>query len=475
MTEQNPMDRHIKTLFENYEPKVSDGTWEKIQARRNRDEDRPFAFWLNSRAGKMAAAVLLMILLGGSALVYHNFNKRDKTEIAEQKLPVENKTGLKDQASPSTSNNNEPITNAEQKNNNQPVPANASADKEKNTVQDDLQVAENNTTGSKSNTNIAAKKRVTILGATTAEDNNTAGNEAKSKKLKVKNNLAERDEKEIAQNDELILKNLWMPLSPLSYHKKERTTINRLSLKNLFIPCPEAEKNAAANKTYAEMYAGPDYAFRKLSDTGSSDYLQVRKQSSKTSFAYSAGLRYNRVFKNGMSVRAGINYSQVNEKFSHEQGNIVHLIYIINSHGDTTGSYYSNATRYLRSTNKFRSVDIPLAMGYEMGNGNLHLNINAGPVINIHSWQKGFVVDRNGKVQDISSGKDGAASAYGYRSNVGIGFMGAVSFYYKMNETMHLLAEPYFRHNFSTVSKPDETLQQRHHNAGLRLGLRLDL
>lgn len=470
MTEQNPMDRHIKTLFENYEPQVPPDTWEKIQARRNRDKDRPFAFWLHSRAGKMAAAVLLVILLGSTAILYTKSNKKNDAVTVKQTPAVENKTDLNIDDSPSNPAN--PITSTE-KNNNQPEQANANPGAAKNHAQVDSKTADNNTTGSKSASNITAKNRMTISNATAGEDNNTAGNEAKTKK--VKNDLTEKEESAASFNEELALQNSWMQLSPLSRIKNEKINIHRPSLKNLFIPCPEAEKNAAANKTYVELYVSPDYAFRKLSDTGSSPYLQVRKQSSKTSFAYSAGLRYNRVFKNGMSVRAGINYSQVNEKFSHEQGNIIHLIYITNTQGDTTGSYYSNATRYLRSTNKFRSVDIPLAMGYEMGNGNLHININAGPVINIHSWQKGFVVDRNGVVQDISSGKSGAASPYGYRSNVGLGFSGAVSFYYKMNETMHLLAEPYFRHNFSTVSKPDETLQQRHHNAGLRLGLRVDL
>ena len=93
-----------------------------------------------------------------------------------------------------------------------------------------------------------------------------------------------------------------------------------------------------------------------------------------------------------MSVRAGFNYSQINEKFKFKQGNIVQVVYIINASGDTIGSYTVTGTRYKTTINNYRSIDIPIAMGYEVGNGRWHANINAGVVINIYSWQKGEIL-----------------------------------------------------------------------------------
>ena len=43
-----------------------------------------------------------------------------------------------------------------------------------------------------------------------------------------------------------------------------------------------------------------------------------------------------------MSVRGGVNYSQINEKFTFSQGNLVQVTYIIDANGDTTGSYITN-------------------------------------------------------------------------------------------------------------------------------------
>jgi hypothetical protein len=56
-------------------------------------------------------------------------------------------------------------------------------------------------------------------------------------------------------------------------------------------------------------------------------------------FSYSAGVRYTKVFKNGLSIRTGLNYSQINERFKYVKGNVTHNIYITNTAGDTTGTY----------------------------------------------------------------------------------------------------------------------------------------
>ena len=108
-----------------------------------------------------------------------------------------------------------------------------------------------------------------------------------------------------------------------------------------------------------------------------------------------------------------------------------------------------------------------------MGNGRLHANVNAGAAINIYSKQTGFVLDRNGDAVDVSSGK--TASAYKYKNNAGISLTGGVSIYYKLNDKLHVLAEPYIKYSLSPVTKSDLTLKEKYHTAGLRIGLRMDL
>ena len=173
-----------------------------------------------------------------------------------------------------------------------------------------------------------------------------------------------------------------------------------------------------------------------------------------------------------MSIRTGINYSQINEKFKYADANITHIVYITNSNGDTTGSFLSTGTRYKTTHNKYRTLDIPLLIGYEMGNGRWHANFNAGVIINLYSWQKGDVLDTAYKPVNITTGK--SSSPYQFKTNAGAGFLGSVSVYYKLNKRLHLMAEPYFRYSFSPASKSELTLKQKYNTAGLRVGLRLD-
>lgn len=242
--------------------------------------------------------------------------------------------------------------------------------------------------------------------------------------------------------------------------------------KSPFIPCPEVEKNAAGSKRYMEIYGGLDYVFKSLSDTANSVYLQQRKASTKYLFAYSAGVRYTRVFGSGMSFRTGINYSQLNEQFTSEKGRIVQNVYIINSNGDTTGTYAQTGTLYKTSTNKYRSIDIPVSIGYELGNGRLHSNVSMGAMINIRSSQTGFVLDKSGNAVDITSGK--TSSIYQYKTKAGVSFIGAASVYYKLNDRLHLMAEPFIKLSLSPGTKAEISLKEKFHTAGIRLGLRMD-
>jgi opacity protein-like surface antigen len=109
-----------------------------------------------------------------------------------------------------------------------------------------------------------------------------------------------------------------------------------------------------------------------------------------------------------------------------------------------------------------------------LGNGKLHANINAGAMVNVYSWQKGDVLDAAGNPVNITTGKN-SASPYGFKTNIGIGFTGGISVYYKLTDKLHLLAEPYYRHNLSSMNKDNLTLKQKYNTAGIKLGIRLDL
>ncbi len=269
----------------------------------------------------------------------------------------------------------------------------------------------------------------------------------------------------------------------------EQAQLAKRNLRDLLMPeCPSVEDDAAGNKRYIDLYAGPDLGLRSFNnfatDTASAAYAQKRKESTRFQSAFSAGVRFTRVFGNGMSLRGGINYSQVNEKFEFVNEKDVRYILIVTPRdiigpgGVVTTLYdtvrYTETGKRIRTThNRYRSVDIPLQIGYEFGNGRLHTNISAGAIINLYSWQRGDVLDTAFQPVSITTGK--GTGNYGFRSNIGVGFLGSVSLYYKLNSRLHLMAEPYFRYNFQPMTNENLNITQKYNTLGLRLGVRWDL
>jgi hypothetical protein len=516
MMNQAPFDDHIKSKLSGYQPEVPPHIWENIMAEKDKRRPGGFIFFLKEHGLKLFIAAA--VLTAGALFLLNKTNQVSNESISQVKSnrDVKNDPAASNNTSASSDIKNN--TNTSNSTKDQSTLTSGSTTNNAVTDQTDNSTVTNNNPGNdkkqlsvtvsnvqSTGTNISSagnNNRNNMINAVrtpnkpkkrtlTATDANSDGNDfvtpiKKPRKIKGRNNLIitdadaatdhANDNDLVNLNSDAVEQTLYPDILSLqtSFNRPVfNPTIRENKTKFYYnIPCPGREKNAAGNKRYIEIYAGPDYALRSFKDTANSVYLQKRKESTSFQYAFSAGLRFTKVFSNGISFRTGFNYSQVNEKFKYEQGNIIQVVYVTNAAGDTTGSYTATSTRYKTTYNKYRTLDIPLIIGFEMGNGRLHTNINAGAIINLYSWQKGDLLDKSLQPVNITTG--GTKSPYQFKNNIGVGFMGAISFYYKLNDRFHLLAEPYFRYNFSPVSKSDLTLKQKYNTAGLRLGLRFD-
>lgn len=484
MNNNQLFDEHIKDQFSDYAPDVPPRVWENIMA--EKEKRRPAGFWVSFFNTRNMLVLLGLLLAGGTGawLIF----KKPTSSPAEKNTtqsPVEKNTLTP--AGPSASTENK-LVSTENKND---APVTTNNNNGNNVTTEPLAVSlpnqQNNTPANIPSRDFKSGKTTAFsslrihspsLQSDANEDpgaynKKTAGISGNTNKdnSKTKDGDLSIDDNMLTQGS--MLGRLMYGAQVITATKKQSEELKTHALFGFLPGCPAFEKDAAGNKKYIELYAGPDIAMRNLSDTGNSTYLQKRKESSKVSSAYSAGIRYTKVFNNSMSLRTGINYSQINEKFTFVQGNLVQITYIINANGDTTGSYITTGTRYKTTHNKYRSIDVPLLVGYEIGNGRLHANINAGVVVNVYSWQKGEVLDTTFQPVIITTGK--GSSPYQFKTNAGVGFMSGVSLYYKLNDKVHVMVEPYFRHNFTPMNKDNLTIKQKYNTAGLRLGLRVDL
>jgi hypothetical protein len=447
-------DEHIKEKFSDYAPDVPAYIWNRIAADRNRR--KPVGFWTNLFSNKKLLVLIAVMIASGAGAWYfiQSTNNKEKTPvtIAQKNNTVSATTNSVDQTSVTTNN----------------------------TSANDVTITSSSPNVSKGNTTPQTRSNAPYYVAASDQKINDAVRSTRSSlgnktKTTITNSVAEEDE---AANTEpavegTLMGRLFMGVEKFaSLNRKGNYKLSQAPF-DFFPGCPDFEKDAAANKKYISIYAGPDIALRSFSDTGNSAYMQKRKESTKVTSAYSAGISFTKVFANSISVKAGANFSQINEKFTYSQGNIVQVTYLIDVNGDTTGSYITTGSIFKTTHNKYRSVDIPLTVGYEMGNGKFHANVNAGVVVNVYSWQRGEVLDTSYQPVSITTGK--GSSAYQFKTNAGLGVTAGVALYYKLNDNIHLMAEPYFRYNLKPISAENLTLKQKYNTVGLRVGVRMDL
>lgn len=271
-------------------------------------------------------------------------------------------------------------------------------------------------------------------------------------------------------------------LTPTGYFSL-KSLLNKQGYKKLpVIQCPTL--GPLRNDLYLEVYASPDYVMRSITatDPHNNSYLQHRDSSENMQVSFSLGARLTKSLGDHLLAKLGLQYTQVNQKFSYLQENerrqvtVVTTHIIVQSPGDTvivhdTSSYEQIGYLKKSTINKFKSIDIPILLSYEWGNDQWKFAANAGPVINLYSWYSGQMFDTS--LQPVSiNGKNSNAV---YKRNIGLGVYAGVSIIKSVSENMELFAEPYFRYNFSNMAQPGQPFTQKFKTAGLSLGIRYKL
>lgn len=233
---------------------------------------------------------------------------------------------------------------------------------------------------------------------------------------------------------------------------------------------------------FVEVYAAPEMAFKSIENISATpQYLQRKDSSESMRLGYSAGVRLIKPITDNFLVKAGIQYTQINEKFTYRTENevrtttVISVRTIIRGPGDTlriadTSTVMQTGFKNNTIRNRYRSFDIPVTLGYQFGNDNLQFGVNAGIVFNISSWYQGVILDSSMSAVPISKGSNSI-----YKNNIGLGLYGGFSVLKKLGEDTQLFFEPYFRYNLSGITNEQSSFKQRFSLGGLSIGLRYNL
>ncbi len=483
-------DDFIQGKFINHSAPVPTGLWEKVKPD-EKDDRKGFILFRYPAA----AVLLLALLLGGSFAAYY-LSSGGKNNASATLSP---------NAKVSASQNNEdPIIPIE---NNSLVPGAITPSSPKNTNGQPLQNGEDNTVlngtiaknGSPFSGNNQPITRSNLLVLPSKLPGKSIGipvyqdpfiNEKSSqpvmaaKAIEADNGLTEMEA--IYQSN--FLKAVTIPSGLNGNYILQSLLDKQLAGKNHtnqfrnVIICPPV-KGGLNTDLYLETYLSPDLAFKSVSNISASQQYLLRKDSSESmQVGFSGGIRLVKPLNENLLLKAGIQYTQMNEKYVYRTENevktttVVSVRTIIRGPGDTvivrdTSTLMQIGYKNNTVKNRFRSIDLPITIGYQFGNDDLKFGVNAGVIVNLSSWYQGVILDSS--LATVPLAKDNSSMVY--KSNIGLGLYGGISIVKKLSEDMHIFAEPYFRYNLSNMTNEKASFKQRFSLGGISVGLRFNL
>jgi hypothetical protein len=223
--------------------------------------------------------------------------------------------------------------------------------------------------------------------------------------------------------------------------------LQALEMQPLPVFAPLIKPKQRGWRVYGEGFAGFDFNGRSLEARAPEfeSYREARHNAENLQDGFSTSLRFSMISTDGFAVRSGIRYAGYAE--------VVQL----------QGQEW---------TNRFRSVDIPILLGYENNKiGQLTLSANAGVLLNMAFNQEGqfLAPDLSGPVVFSSKTPD---SYPAYRNRLGLAYYGSVALSAPLSPTLRVVIEPYILRRPSSITYADYAIDQRNWNQGIQIGIR---
>ncbi|MBK9149773.1 MAG: hypothetical protein IPM26_01775 [Saprospiraceae bacterium] len=236
---------------------------------------------------------------------------------------------------------------------------------------------------------------------------------------------------------------------------------------------------------FAEVFYSSDIYQRHLEgDSRYQGYIAQRAQSEKSIYSYSAGLRVGYQFTNDFSARSGLEVKWINERFDYidPESNQTRLVTIkdyVYQNGKIVDSIITQEVVIIPGAVKYsihntlRSIDIPLLLTFNVWKkGRFTGAITAGPVINVHTYQKGMLLSPLMDGNTITLSDNDTEGVRVFKSMTGLSMAGMISLQYKINSGLDLIVEPGFRAQLNSITMDNFPVQQRFTSMNLSTGVR---
>lgn len=227
-----------------------------------------------------------------------------------------------------------------------------------------------------------------------------------------------------------------------------------------------------------EILGGPAYAQQILQakTPESISHLEQRQKSESSRLSHSSGFRLAAASNVGLSMRTGLIYTQINDRFTFEVGSRMDVSTIFGPNGEVIGidTIYTEAYEE-QHRNQLKFIEIPLLLGYEQQIGKFRVGLNAGAYLNVHFGAKGAIYSPATQ-EPINFGQEGDRDVLPiFEQRATAAWYAGMSVAYNLHSRYSLVAEPYFKSYPRALSSSEYDLQQNYWMTGMQVGLRMRL
>ena len=494
-------DRFLRDGIKDAETGTPSGLWEKIEQK----QDKAYqAKVFNNRLIRALSVMGVAMLAGLTLLIFSNdkaANKKETIKHNTQIIADNDVDNLNNNIFIHTNLNNQNTKSPVSKKRNTSIPETPKDINTKPVLQNNALTIKTNTNNN-STTNLLRNNSHNNIHSPTFNHSKTSNNiqpsiftPAKSLKniLSPQTNHAQISNAVHASSINPVKRPDIIPNSPLSdvapfiIHKMEVNNIKEHYNSNHILQTDFRPKDKCIRFTKPNFWKGisldavfaPEYYNRTLTPINEEYdlYRDRRNGTEKYEFGYMTGLRASLSLNNGVALRTGLLYSQIQEVFSYENEEERYSVAltIVDTLYDNQGNMnvvfdtidvIEKGIRTVKTYNKHRFLGIPILASYEIELMHWQLNVNAGVLMNIFMRSRGQIMSpRNNVPEDV---KDIRA----FNRNTGYSLYTSIACNYKLTSRMSILIEPHFKYILQPISRPSYPLKQNYWATGLTSGIR---
>lgn len=485
------MDHFFKEKLQHHEVPVPDHIWDRIEAAQQLEKrkKRPFIFWLLG-----ISAFLCLGAIYGFYTLHTTDSKSDKPHSHNMTADLnlqQNQSNSSNDTKQGTLHTQHNTTSGLMKNvHTKSNTISALPNKTLNSISSKTIIEKQPIQSPTKQLTYSERKRKIYTKKTNSKYSNTPipyleTKNSQKEDLAKSSDVHERHIRVLdSENQNKLQKNNTLETIPI--YTKENNTLSNISKLNLtpirpVVECPEFNKR---NHYFSiRAYHASNYMMKALTSRnveGGQDYLKERLETEKARYSFSDGLLIDYHTGIGISLSSGIEYNQITESFKYldQDSRKTKTVITIDTTYNNDGTFSTSrdtfridlkGVEYNSFTNRFRMINIPFQLGYEIEGERFDIGVRGGVNLNVYFKPTGRMLGSNGKPTYIQPEKaDDEGTIFTKKATLSYEFM--ISLNYHLTSNFDLTVEPYFRNHIGSFTKTSYPIEQRYKVAGIRIG-----